>query len=213
MSTRPAFLFDLDATLIDSAGDIADAVNTARSHFGLAPLTDDEVERQTGQGSGYLLEQTLPPSVHGQMSRIREIFFSHYRDNCLVRTRSYPGAEACLDALGHHPLGIVTNKPGMLTDRILEELGWTERFGVVVAGDTLPQRKPAPEPLLAALETLGVRPREAVFVGDTAIDRDTAAAANVHFVAVSWGRVAGSVERTVDRLDDLPFRHGWRPTE
>lgn len=201
---KTAFLFDLDGTLLDSKGDLADAANAARRALGLSPISDAEVERHTGWGMAALLAGVMPEADPEMLARGREAFIEHYRRHLLVRSRPYPSVDRMFDVLEGHPLGLVTNKPSMFGRPLLEALGWTSRFDATVFGDTLVTRKPSPEPLLHAMETLG-RTRDAcVFVGDTAIDRETAQRAGVRFVCVAWGRAADGADRVVDDLALLP---------
>lgn len=104
-----------------------------------------------------------------------------------MRTRAYPGVEAALEALDAEGvrLALCTNKPEMLTVKLLAALGWEGRFGGIVAGDTLPLRKPDPAPLFEAIDRAGGG--RAAFIGDSIIDAETARAARLPFVAVSFG--------------------------
>lgn len=201
-----AFLFDLDGTLLDSKGDLADAANAARSAMGLPPLSDADVEQHTGWGLAALLEGVLPKADVAGLARAREVFVQYYRGHLAVRSRAYPGVEAMFEVMRGRRLGLVTNKPAMFTEPLLEKLGWQTRFETVVCGDTLPHRKPSPEPLLHAIRALGVEPRDCVFVGDTPIDRDTAANAGVRFVSVAWGRAAADAVECITDLATLPLR-------
>jgi 2-phosphoglycolate phosphatase len=206
MNRTTAVLFDLDGTLLDSRGDLADAANATRAHIGLAALSDEAVEAHTGSGMMALLRGVLPEVEPSALETLREVFVAHYRAHLLDRSRPFPGVDAMFDALAGAALGLVTNKPTMFTAPILEGLGWSARFGVVVCGDTTPWRKPSPEPLLHGLAALGVGADRAVFVGDTPIDAETAAAAQVDFVCVGWGRAAARTDpsRVVASLDALP---------
>ena len=200
-----AILFDLDGTLLDSRGDIADAVNVARARLGAPPLHDDDVERFIGRGSTWLLRQTLPNPDATRIAEARTIFFEHYRAHPLDRSTPFRDADRALAnfAAAGIPMGLVTNKPRQLVVRILDGLGWTSRFGVVLAGDDLPERKPSPVPLLAALDQLGAARCQTLFVGDTDVDREAAAAAGVGFVAVAWGRVAVHAARVIEAFAEL----------
>jgi phosphoglycolate phosphatase len=206
MNRTSAVLFDLDGTLLDSRGDLADAANATRAHLGLVALSDEAVEAHTGSGMVALLRGVLPEVEPAALETLREVFVAHYCAHLLDRSRPFPGVEVMLDAMAGAPLGLVTNKPTMFTTPILQGLGWSDRFGVVVCGDTTPWRKPSPEPLLHALAALGVSADRAVFVGDTPIDAETAAAANVDFLCVGWGRAAVFTDprRVVASLDALP---------
>ncbi len=196
----PAYLFDLDGTLLDSSPDITGATNAARAAFERSPLTVGEVSEHIGWGLGHLLTHTLSGLDEAQFAAARAVFVAYYQDHLLDKSELYPGVTRCLDHLRSHPLGLVTNKPGFFLEPTLKGLAWETQFGVVVAGDTLPVRKPRPEPIFHALQSLGVGPENAVFVGDSEVDRDAARAAGVGFVAVKWGRVA---TRGDDR-DHLP---------
>jgi phosphoglycolate phosphatase len=200
---KTAFLFDLDGTLLDSKGDLADAANAARTALGLAPLPDAEVERHTGWGMAMLLKGVLPEADAAGLARARELFIQYYRGHLAVRSRPYPSVAPMFEALAGHPLGLVTNKPAMFGAPLLDHLAWTDRFDVRVFGDTLPERKPAPEPLLHAIERLRLSPAECVYVGDTPIDRETAAAAGVRFVCVAWGRAAPEATEVLADLAEL----------
>jgi phosphoglycolate phosphatase len=197
-----AVLFDLDGTLIDSTGDLADGANAARAAFGLPPLPEGEVAPAIGHGLGHLLRGTLPEGLHPRLEEARAAFHTHYAAHLLHRTRAYAGVPACLEHLAACgiPLGLVTNKPGRFVAGILDGLGWTERFETVVAGDTLPQRKPAPEPIRHAVDALGTEPEQTIYVGDSEVDLECAAAAGVPFVCVAWGRAAADAEQTTDDL-------------
>jgi phosphoglycolate phosphatase len=206
MSAPFALLFDLDGTLIDSDADLAAAANRARGALGLAPLPVPDVRRHVGHGLAYLLQHVVPADLHARLPEARDAFVAWYRAHLLDATRPYPGAAEALDVLRGHPLGIVTNKPAMFLDPIIAGLGWGDRFGVVVGGDTLPERKPHPVPLLHAIARLGATPGRALYVGDSEVDRETAAAAGVRFLCVGWGRAAADEAAPLASYGDLPAR-------
>lgn len=195
-------LFDLDGTLLDTGEDIAAAANAARVTLDLAPMPTSQVLRHLGHGLGHLLEGVLPIHLHSQMDVAREAFMTYYRAHPIEETRFYPGAEAFLsDWAG--PVGIVTNKPGEFTERILTGLGMRPRFDVVVSGDTLRKRKPHPAPILHALRLLSCDPKDAVFIGDSEVDMEAANAAGVLFLAVGWGRVAKDAPMRLSHFNEL----------
>lgn len=198
-----ALLFDLDGTLLDSGPDLADAVNAARAGLGAEPLALDAVLPHIGWGLTHLLAHTLPEAVGRDdvaLSAARETFHRWYRAHVYDRSRPYAGADAVLDAWSGR-CGLVTNKPRDYVLEILERAGWTDHLAAVVCGDIV--RKPAPEPLWRALETLDVAPADALFVGDSEVDRDAALAAGVPFAAVPWGRVTGTRTTTLTALAAL----------
>lgn len=204
MVARRALIFDLDGTLIDSDGDIAAAANVARAALDLPPAGVPEVAAAIGWGLGHLLERMLPGASPEQMARAREVFVTHYAAHPLVHSRPLPGAAALWAGLPlGHPVALVTNKPMVFVGPILAGLGWDTRFQVVVGGDSLPQRKPDPAPLLHALAGLGVAAADALYVGDSEVDAATAQAAGVDHVTVAWGRHAADARHVIARLDAL----------
>ncbi len=186
------YLFDLDGTLINTALDIAAAVNATRARYLLPALPPEEVEGAVGYGATELLRATLPAHLHAHLDEARELFVSAYEAHLCVHTRPYEGVEGALARLAHSGarLALVTNKPERLTLPLLRALGWQDRFEVVICGDTLAERKPHPLPLLTALERLHCAPSEALFVGDTEVDAHAALAARVPLALVPYGRAA-----------------------
>ena len=177
-------LFDLDGTLIDSAADIAASVNHTRTHFGQAPLPLDAVKAAVGDGLPTLLERT----VAAPADAAKQVYWQHHEQHCLDATAVYPGVREGLEALrGRVRLGVVTNKPQAFATRILAGLGLADRFGCVVGGDTPAGKKPAPGPLLAALQQLYAGPWDALYVGDSANDVAAARAAGTAACAIGWG--------------------------
>ena len=194
----PPLLFDLDGTLLDTLGDLAAAANAARAMFGLDPVPDAAVAPHIGWGLGHLLSHVLPASNHAEMEAARATFMAHYGTHLLVHSVPFPGAEKLMRRRGARFVGLVTNKPSRFVAPILAGLGW--HFDVVIAGDTLPQRKPDPAPLLAAIDGLPDGQR-AIYIGDTEVDREAATGAGLCFVGVAWGRIAKTETRVIHRLD------------
>jgi phosphoglycolate phosphatase len=182
--------FDLDGTLADTAPDLAAALNHALGALGRRPVPVESVRYLVGQGARALLRRGLQATGEASEELVERgfpIFLDFYAGNICNGTRPYPGVEAALDsveALGGR-VALCTNKSERLTHLLLAALGWTGRFRSVVGGDTLPVRKPDPEPLLEAVRRAGGG--RAAFVGDSITDADTAKAAGVRFVAVSFG--------------------------
>ena len=147
----------------------------------------------------------LDPDAHEAM-RMR--LLNIYRKRLAKHTRLFEGGDEMLDALENRGLswGIVTNKPGWLTDPLLIEVNLASRARAVVSGDTLPERKPHPMPLLHAAKTLGVDPRECVFVGDAERDAQAAQSAGMYSVIAGFGYIGDG-----DRADEW-FQHGWLDT-
>jgi phosphoglycolate phosphatase len=181
-------VFDLDGTLIDATPGLAAAANAARAAFELPPLPVDHIAPHLGRGLGDLLDAVLP-DLSLDRERARAAFHASGYAR-LLDAPAFAGADAVIAALGARA-GLVTNKPrrylAPLLAHLLAHRGW--RFGAVVDGDDPAGRKPDPGPLLRVAALLGVAPADAIFVGDTAVDRAAARAAGMRFVPVAWGAV------------------------
>lgn len=182
--------FDLDGTLADTAPDLAASLNHALGALGREGVPAESVRNLVGHGAKALLRKGL--AVTGTVSEelVEQgfpIFLDHYGANICHGTTPYPGMETALDALAERgiKLAICTNKPERLTHQLVEALGWVGRFNSIVAADTLPVKKPNPAPLHEAVARAGGG--RAAFVGDSITDADTARAAKLPFIAVSFG--------------------------
>jgi phosphoglycolate phosphatase len=178
-------LWDLDGTLVDSSADITAAANAARAGLGLEPLSERTVRGYVGEGAVRLMEQVLADAP-ATLERGLSLFFDYYERHPVVHTRAYPGIDPLVRSLSGRQ-GIATNKPGHLSRAVVEHLGWSAHFAAHVGAGDVPRRKPAPDALRRALELAGVAPERAVFVGDSPIDVEAAAAAGLACIAVSWG--------------------------
>ena len=185
-------IFDLDGTLVDSAPDLAGAMNAVLRAEGLAPVPSEDVRPLVGDGARALLvrgfaenDRVFPEGEAGDALVAR--FLAHYAAHLTDGTRPFPGAEAALGRLAGAgaSLAVCTNKPERLTWPLLDGLGLTPWFAVVLGRDSLPQHKPDALPLLTISERTGRR--RGVMVGDTATDRDAARAANMPFLLARFG--------------------------
>ena len=185
-----AVLFDLDGTLADTAPDLIVAVNRIRAELGLEPVPEAQVRPSVSKGGRAMLHAGLPERPEAQIDLLGR-FLEVYGQLGNARTRLFEGIDAVLDAieLRGMPWGIVTNKPGFLTQPLLVALGLDVRAGVVVCGDTLPTRKPDAAPVRHACEALGVAPERAVLVGDDRRDAEAAHAAGALAVVAAWGYI------------------------
>ena len=147
----------------------------------------------------------LPAAEHEAM---RKRLLDIYRQQLAKHTCLFEGGDEMLTALENRGLhwGIVTNKPGWLTDPLLMEVGLHSRARAVVSGDTLPERKPHPLPLLHAASTMGISPGECVYVGDAERDMQAAQAAGMYALVAGYGYLGDD-----DRADGW-FSHGWLDT-
>ena len=210
-----AVVFDLDGTLIDSAGDIADVLNACLVEQGIAPFDEPAVTAMIGGGARVLVERALRRL--GRMDeavlaeRLRVDFERRYGDLGAGRSVVYPGGRELLAELAAREVGlaICTNKPEAITLRTLAELDLARWFGAVVGETAALPRKPHPAMLLAAIERLGSTPNQTVMVGDSAADVGAARGACVPVVAVSFGytttpAAALGADALIDHLSELP---------
>ena len=179
-------VFDLDGTLVDSKLDICLAVNHALRTVGLAERSTDEIATFVGEGAARLVERAVHPR-RDLLEPALAAWWEHYEVHLLDHTVLFPGL-AALAAEAPCALAVHTNKPGRLARAILDGLGVLSRFAEVVGGDEAP-RKPDPAGTRRLLARLGVTPGDAVLVGDSIIDLETARAAPLRFVPVAWGLV------------------------
>lgn len=171
-----AVLFDLDGTLLDTAPDLAAALNDVLLEQGRQPHSFEAIRPHVSHGGSALVQFGFGMTPeHEDFDRLRERFLEIYRNNIARHTRPFAGMLEVLDALEQRGLrwGVVTNKPAWLTLPLMEALALHSRAGSIVSGDTLPQRKPHPEPLFHACREIGLDASECLYVGDA--ERDIAA--------------------------------------
>lgn len=207
--TRPfrvaAAAIDLDGTLLDTAPDLVAAANAMRAELGLAPLSFDTVVTYVGKGADNLVHRTLTGRLDGRAEPAafaagREAFHRLYAQLNGRDTRDYPGMReglAAMRALGLR-LAVVTNKPMAFTVPLLERTGLAPHFELVIGGDTLPQKKPDPAPMLHACARLGLPPKRVVAIGDSLNDAQAARAAGMPVLAVPYGYNEGRDVRELD---------------
>jgi 2-phosphoglycolate phosphatase len=180
-------LFDLDGTLLDTARDMAEALNRLRESEGLDRLPFERIRPLVSHGAPRLIRLAFGEPEPEQYESLRKRFLDFYFSALAVHTRPFDGFERVLERVERAGMrwGVVTNKPGWLANPLLEQLGLAPRCGCVVAGDTLAERKPHPLPLLHAAALLGVSPGECVYVGDA--ERDVQAARNAGMIPLVAG--------------------------
>lgn len=185
-------LFDLDGTLLDTAQDMAGALNDLRNEEGLAPLPFAAIRPHASHGSTAMVQVGfgLPPG--DAFEAMRQRFLDRYAARIARETRLFPGGEELLLALEAAGLkwGVVTNKPAYLTAPLMAALELTPRAACIVSGDTLPQRKPHPAPLLHGAAQAGLNPAACVYVGDAERDVQAALAAGMTALVAHFGYLA-----------------------
>jgi phosphoglycolate phosphatase len=198
-----AVTIDLDGTLLDTIPDLAAASNAMLEELGRAPLDVELIRTFVGKGVARLVERTLDAAdVTDAATRARAhaVFDRHYEALNGRHTTRYPGVTEGLDALraGAIRLACITNKPGRFTIPLLEMAGLSTYFETVVAGDTLPQKKPHPAPLLHASQHFGIAPGEMLMIGDSVNDAQAARAAGCPVFCVTYGYNEGGDVRDLD---------------
>ena len=179
--------FDLDGTLADTAPDLAAALNHTLAALGRPTVEPESVRHLVGHGARALLRSALGEDEEALVEQGFPLYLDFYAAHICVGTRPYPALEETLGTLAARgvKLAICTNKPERLTHLLVDALGWRGRFAAIVGADTLPVRKPDPLPLLETVAR--ARGRRAAYVGDSITDAETARAAGLPFVAVSFG--------------------------
>jgi len=195
-----AIVWDLDGTLVDSAPDLASALNTVLDKRGFFTLPVSDVRNMIGKGVPKLVERGFnavgirPDPV--QLDELVALFVSEYKKCATDQTRPYPGIVGALQEIHsmNIPMGVCTNKPEAFTRQILEGLGLSGYFSSVVGGDSTHARKPDPEPVLACLRGLAAEPASSLMIGDSVHDVHAARAAGVIIGVVPWGYRSAPVE-------------------
>jgi len=200
-----AVLLDLDGTLLDTAPEIAAAAADMLSELGLDPVDPLRVREFIGKGIPHLVRRTLEASLgrapdERRVGSAMEGFFFHYAKRNGRMSKPYPGVLEGIDALRAKgiPLACVTNKTAQFTIPLLEATGLAGFFPVVVSGDTMPKKKPAPDPLLEACRRLGIPALEALMIGDSRNDALAARAAGCPVLLVPYGYTEGEDVQGID---------------
>ncbi len=194
-----ALLFDLDGTLLDTAPDMIAAANALRADAGLDALPLPTLRPFVSKGGRAILRAAFPHLDDEAREALLQPFLDRYRADIAVTTRPFDGMLDLLTLCRAQgiQLGIVTNKPGWLTDAVLDALDLRREFGAVVSGDTLAEKKPNPAPVLHALKQLAVPAIDAWMFGDALRDIEAGRAAGTRTVAAAFGYIdAGDDPRT-----------------
>ena len=194
MAWRQVLVFDLDGTLIDSAPDIADAVNLLLGEYKKPPLAVEHIKTMIGDGAPTLLARALKASeLDLEAGDLMSRFKVHYEASSTNRTALYPQVREILQTLwraGRH-LALCTNKPGAATRLVLNHFGLSALFQTIISGDSMKERKPSKEPLLAAIAQAGGdvarAPDISLMIGDSHTDLATAKAAGVPAIIIPSG--------------------------
>ncbi len=208
-------VFDLDGTLADTSADLLAAANACFDALGHGPLLGPQDALTAFHGGRAMLRLGFgrlgAPWTEEDVTREYPRLLSTYADVLDRETRLYPGAVAAVEALraAGYATAICTNKPEALAVELVKRLGIAPLFGALVGADTFPVRKPDPMPYVAAVERAGGRVVRSMLIGDTQTDRDTARAAGVPIVLVTFGPEGDSITRL--QPDALLTHYGALP--
>ncbi|KAF1688739.1 phosphoglycolate phosphatase [Pseudoxanthomonas koreensis] len=212
-STPPRFprvaLFDLDGTLLDSAPDMVATCNRMLAARERAPVEAAMLRQHVSKGARAMVAVTFPELDEAGRDALVPEFLQLYREELGRHSALFDGVAEMLRALEDDGArwGIVTNKAEYLARDVVAGLEWRQRCAVLVGGDTYPEKKPHPLPLLEAARQLGVEPCDCVYVGDDERDVVAARAAGMRSIAVTWGyRLDGEDPETwqADAMATLP---------
>lgn len=188
--TRAVF-FDLDGTLLDTAPDMAGALNALRAEQGLSALPFGSIRELVSHGANALVTFAFPRETAAGLAGLRDRFLELYGERLAIETRPFDGLLEALARLeaASVPWGVVTNKSSSLARPLLEKMGLAGRTAVLVGGDTLAERKPHPAPLLHAARVVGVAPARCAYIGDAERDMLAARAAGMQRFVALYGYI------------------------
>lgn len=194
MTRSPKFdavLFDLDGTLIDTALDMVGVLLEQLRDEGRDPIEYELARSNVSHGSAGLINLAFPNVSDKEHQRLRTDYLDRYEEAVCVDSVLFPGLEGLLDILQEAaiPWGIVTNKPARMTVPLLDALDLSNRAACMISGDTIPERKPDPAPMLLACEHTGIAPHKTVYVGDASRDIEAGKAAGMFTIAASYGYI------------------------
>ncbi len=187
--TIRAVLFDLDGTLVDSLDDLTDAVNHMLAGFGKEPLTKTGVRALVGKGARNLVRRALETESAADIERGLELFTEFNTNHIADKSMLYPGVREMLENLAARGIrmAIISNKGAALSRLILETLEIAAFFQVICGGDSFPEMKPSPLPLMRVIDGLAIAGSETFMVGDSINDIQAGKQAGIATIGCTWG--------------------------
>jgi phosphoglycolate phosphatase len=187
-----AFIFDLDGTLLDTADDLGGALNRVLADANIAPVDKSIYRPAASNGANALLEVGFGdkwPDV--EQLALRQQLLDYYAEDIAIHSKCFNGIEQLLASLEQNSIkwGIMTNKPGFLTEPLVQAIPSLANVMAVVSGDTLAVAKPSPEPLIHTANMLDVDPTRCLYIGDAERDIQAAKAANMYSATALWGYI------------------------
>ena len=208
--TIDLLVFDLDGTLIDSKDDLVHSVNAVRGRMGLVPLPEETVASYVGRGVVALMRQALGGTATEEtVAQAVEFFFEYYRAHMLDHTVPYPGVCETLDRLQSRRMAVLTNKPVLFSQAILDGLGLSRYFVRVYGGNSFAQKKPDPMGLFALMQESDVTGERTMMVGDSETDVLVGRNAGAWTCGVTYGLSPETLKTSppdflLDDLRELP---------
>ena len=199
-----ALLLDLDGTLLHTAPELSEAASRMLRDMDFTPVSAELLTSYIGNGIGWLVKRALTGDMHATpdaalFDHAMPIFEKHYTE-LLLQSKPFDGVVEGLEAMkaAGFRLGCITNKMACYTEPLLAGLGLAKYFEIVLSGDTLPEKKPHPMPLLHAANFFGVPPEKVLLIGDSLNDTVAARAANCPVFCVPYGYNHGEPVETLD---------------
>lgn len=208
-SSVRAIIFDLDGTLIDSKLDLVHSVNATLRELKRLELPEEIISSYIGNGAPVLVAKSLgPDAAPTELDRALKFFLTYYEAHKMDHTCAYPGVAEALEHLSAMPMAVLTNKPERISVRILEALGLAKYFRAIYGGNTFSTKKPDPLGVNTILREFSVRSNEALLIGDSEVDVQTARNAGNLSAIVNYGfgihdRAAHPADLYLDRLLDI----------
>jgi phosphoglycolate phosphatase len=204
-----ALIFDLDGTLIDSKLDLIHSVNAMLREMKRQQLAAETISGYIGHGAPQLVARALGAgATEGELKNALQFFLGYYEEHKMDNTSAYPGVADTLAQLSHLPMAVLTNKPARISVRILNSLGLEKYFRAIYGGNSFESKKPNPFGANKILQEFGIVAREALLVGDSEVDVQTARNAGMPTAAVNYGfgvhdRATHPADIYLDRFADL----------